>query len=143
MTLWVFDTDHLTLLEQNHPFVVQRVATKDTKDIAVTVVTAEEQLRGRLNTIRQASQSSQVDKLVLAYARLQDTMSDFCSLNILSFNQEAYTRYAELRRQKIRIGTQDLKIASIVLSVNGILVTRNQRDFAQVPSLIFEDWTTP
>ncbi len=27
------------------------------------------------------------------------------------------------------------------LSVNGIVVTRNQRDFIQVPGLICEDWT--
>lgn len=73
----------------------------------------------------------------------RNTLNDLNSLNILNFNQEAYTRYAELRSQRIRIGTQDLRIAAIVLSVNGILVTRNQRDFAQVPRLIFEDWTIP
>ncbi|WP_371261614.1 type II toxin-antitoxin system VapC family toxin [Rivularia sp. PCC 7116] len=27
------------------------------------------------------------------------------------------------------------------LSVNGILVTRNQRDFVKVPRFRFEDWT--
>lgn len=42
-----------------------------------------------------------------------------------------------------RAGTQDLKIAAIVLSVNGILVTRNQRDFARIPGLVIEDWTQP
>jgi tRNA(fMet)-specific endonuclease VapC len=47
----------------------------------------------------------------------------------------------ELVRQKIRIGTQDLRIAAITLSVNGILVTRNQRDFTKVPNLVFEDWS--
>lgn len=142
MSLWVLDTDHLTLLQRNHPLVVQRVATINFEDIAVTIVTAEEQLRGRLDAIRQASQLSQSDRLVWAYARLRDTLDDLNSLNILNFNQEAYTRYAELRRQRVRIGTQDLRIAANVLSVNGILVTRNQRDFAQVPGLIFEDWTT-
>lgn len=58
-------------------------------------------------------------------------------------DQAAYTRYEELRRQKIRIGTQDLRIAAIVLSVGGILVTRNQRDFAHVPGLPCQDWTIP
>ena len=51
--------------------------------------------------------------------------------------------YEELRRQKIRVGTQDLRIAAIVLSVDGLLVTRNQCDFAQVPGLVLQDWTIP
>jgi tRNA(fMet)-specific endonuclease VapC len=62
-------------------------------------------------------------------------------INVMDFSQEAASRYAELLRQKIRIGTQDLRIASIVIANNGILVTRNQKDFSRVPGLTFEDWT--
>jgi tRNA(fMet)-specific endonuclease VapC len=41
----------------------------------------------------------------------------------------------------IRIGTQDLKIASIALANRATLLTRNYRDFVQVPDLIIDDWT--
>jgi tRNA(fMet)-specific endonuclease VapC len=44
-------------------------------------------------------------------------------------------------RQKIRIGTQDLRIAALVMANNGILVTRNRQDFERVPGLRFEDWS--
>ena len=77
----------------------------------------------------------------MAYTRLWDTLDDFKFLNILKFDHNAYTVYTEFRRQRIRIGTQDLRIAAIVLANNAILVTRNYRDFSQVPGLVQEDWT--
>jgi len=46
----------------------------------------------------------------------------------------------KLRDQRIRIGTQDLRIAAIVLAAGGTLVTSNLRDFEKVPGLLIEDW---
>jgi tRNA(fMet)-specific endonuclease VapC len=43
--------------------------------------------------------------------------------------------------QRIRVGTQDLRIASIVLANQGILLSRNARDFDRFPNLIVENWT--
>jgi tRNA(fMet)-specific endonuclease VapC len=119
---------------------MQRVNAVNFEEIAVTVITVEEQMRGWLNNIKQAADA---DRLVSAYKWLRETVEDFNSVKLLDFNQDALAYYTELRRQKIRIGTQDLRIASIVLSVNGILVTRNRRDFSQVPNLMLEDWTIP
>lgn len=141
MTRYILDTDHIALLQQVHPILTQRVTTVNPDDIAVTVVTVEEQVRGWLNAIRQTSQSSQPERLIWAYRGLQDVVIYLSRLNIVDFSQEAYAYYLELRRQRIRIGTQDLRVAAIVLADNSILVTRNQRDFVQVPGLVFEDWT--
>lgn len=138
MSFWILDTDHFSLFQRGHPLVRERVNAMNSEEIAVTVITLEEQIRGRLNIIKQASSS---ERLVSAYRWLREILEDFNSINLLDFNQAAHTRYVELLRQKIRIGTQDLRIAAIVLSVNGILVTRNQRDFVRVPGLRFEDWT--
>ncbi|MEH1947625.1 MAG: type II toxin-antitoxin system VapC family toxin [Nostoc sp.] len=91
-----------------------------------------------MNTINRADSSGE---LVLAYARLQDTLDDLNSISVLEFSEDAGKIYAELVTQKIRVGTQDLRIAAITLSVNGILVTRNRKDFEKVPNLRLEDWT--
>ena len=141
MSRYILDTDILTLLQREHPTVIRRIRAIDPKDIAVTVITAEEQIRGRFSGIKRAEKSKQPDRLVLAYARLWETLEDFQRLNILKFTPEAGDRYTELRGQRIRIGTQDLRIASIALSINAILVTRNQQDFSRVPELVWEDWT--
>jgi tRNA(fMet)-specific endonuclease VapC len=70
---------------------------------------------------------------------MRAALNYFCTVRLLDFDQAAYEHYEVLLKQKIRIGTQDLRIASIVLAVNGTLVTRNQRDFVQVPGLTLED----
>lgn len=136
--LRILDTDHLSLLQRGNPSIKKRLNTFYPQDIAITIVTATEQIRGRMNTINRADSSGE---LVLAYAKLQDTLDDLNSINVLEFSEEAGNIYAELVKQKIRVGTQDLRIAAITLSVNGILVTRNHRDFEKVPNLSLEDWT--
>jgi tRNA(fMet)-specific endonuclease VapC len=138
MTLWILDTDHLSLLQRGHLVVHQRIRNISVDDIAMTIISAEEQLYGRLNLIRR---SKSPETLMSAYQWLQETLDDFKTANILDFNTTAISLYQELLNKKIRIGTQDLRIAAIALSVNGILVTRNQRDFAKVPNLTFEDWS--
>jgi len=57
------------------------------------------------------------------------------------FAEQATEIHQRLLAQKLRIGAQDLQIAAIVLAHDAILVTANQRHFAQVPALQLEDWT--
>ncbi|MEH2151654.1 type II toxin-antitoxin system VapC family toxin [Nostoc sp.] len=63
------------------------------------------------------------------------------SFNVLKLTAEAQKLYTNLLHQKIKVARQDLRIAAIALSVNGILVTRNNRDFCQVPNLVLDNWT--
>lgn len=139
MSLYVLDTDHVTLYQRNDPRVLARIAKMSYNDLAVTLITAEEQLRGWLKLIRRASSR---ERLVMAYARLRKALDYFCRIRVLDFDDEASSRYENLRQQKIRIGTRDLRIAATVLSANGILVTRNRLDFTQVPGIVLEDWSS-
>ena len=138
MSLWILDTDHVSLFQRRNPFIVQRVNGVKFEEIAITIITVEEQLGGRFNLIRNASSS---DKLVLAYANFQANLEFLKPVNLLPFSEAAGNIYNELVKQRIRVGTQDLRIAAITLSVNGILVTRNWKDFEKVPNLRLEDWS--
>ena len=60
---------------------------------------------------------------------------------MLDFDEPAASELRQLTRLKIRIGTPDLKIASIALANDATLITRNLRDFRKVPGLRAEDWT--
>jgi tRNA(fMet)-specific endonuclease VapC len=65
----------------------------------------------------------------------------FKGLNVLPFDRSAAAEFDRLKAQKIRVGTNDLRIASIALSRGLPLLTRNTRDFSRVPNLLTEDWT--
>jgi tRNA(fMet)-specific endonuclease VapC len=136
---YILDTDHLTLLKRNHPAVIAKVTSIPPANIFVTIVTVEEQLRGRLAVISKVS--NQPEKFSIAYEYLFESLLNFYSLNILKFDPVAVDYFQQFRQQKIRIGTQDLKIASISLSQSMTLLTRNSRDFIQVPGLSMEDWS--
>jgi len=137
LTLRILDTDHVSLLERKDTLVVDRFS-RFIGETAITVITWEEQMRGRLNVIRQATSSEQ---RVLAYSRLLSTIRFLQDFPIINFDAMADNHYRELPAQKIRVGTQDLRIASIALSGNAVLVTRNHKDFGKVPNLMLEDWT--
>lgn len=63
----------------------------------------------------------------------------------LPYDDAAATQYgrirAELERLGRPIGVNDLMIASIAISNDCVVVTRNEREFRRVPGLIVETWT--
>lgn len=137
MQLYILDTDTITALQARRESVLRRVATIAKDALYTTVITLREQLRGRLAIVEQATEGP---ILVQAYERLYATSLYFSRINVLPFTSAAVVELASLRAQKVRIGTQDLRIASITLSVDGILVTSNRRDYDKVPGLKIEDW---
>ncbi|MBD2681979.1 MULTISPECIES: type II toxin-antitoxin system VapC family toxin [Nostoc] len=137
MSLWILDTDSVSLFQRGNLEIARRLNIIDAREIAITIVTVEEQLRGRFQVIRRAA----ANDLVSPYEKLQVTFDSLKSFNILRFTPKAQELYTNLLHQKIKVGRQDLRIAAIALSVDGILVTRNNRDFSQVPNLVLENWT--
>jgi tRNA(fMet)-specific endonuclease VapC len=138
VTFYIFDTDHITLLREGNSHIRQRFLDIPADNLGVTIVSYEEQVRGWLALIRRANH---LDKTIWAYRRLHETLDFFRAVKVLDFDEPAGEIFAQLRKERVRIGTQDLRIASIALAHGGILVTRNAKDYAKVEGLVFEDWS--
>lgn len=104
---------------------------------ALTVVTVEEGMRGWL---AQISRVRDVHRQVAPYAKLQRQVEALAHWLILPWNADSAELFVEFRRQGLRLGTLDLKIACIVLAHDATLLTRNEADFTQVPGLRVENW---
>jgi tRNA(fMet)-specific endonuclease VapC len=138
--LFVLDTDHATLYQYSHLTLRQRLESISPGQLATTIITYEEQVSGRLAVTRRARTTS---ARVESYYRLQQTLGFFCQIPVLPLNDTAATTFQRLLSFKLRIGTQDLLIAAITLSSGSTLLSRNLRDFRQVPGLVVEDWSVP
>ena len=140
MSLYVLDTDHLSLYRYGHPEVSAPIEATPADQLAVTIITIEEQLRAWYTQVRRARD---MDRLARAYQGLFEVAETAKYIRVLPFTSRAVERYLDLRNQLPRVGKMDLSIAAIALEYDGIVVTRNRRDFEQVPQLQLEDWSQP
>ena len=141
MSIYILDTNTVTLLQYENNQIIQRIRAVGNSSIFVTTITLEEQLKGRLAIINKCNSNKNLQGLASAHRNLKLTQNFFCSVNLLEFNQEACESYQKLRQQKINSGSQDLRIAAIALVNQAIVVTQNYKDFIKVPNLSIEDWT--
>jgi tRNA(fMet)-specific endonuclease VapC len=138
MSLYVLDTDTLSLLQSGHPAVSARAAKCVAGQLAISAITVEEQLRGWYTLLRRAKKPAQ---LANAYDRLARSVSFLSRTSIVPFPETAIAVFESLRKAKLGVDGNDLRIAAIVLDCNATVVTRNLRDFRLVPGLQIEDWT--
>ena len=137
--LFILDTDHITLLQYGHPTLLNRLSVVSPENIAVTIISAAEQLKGRL---AQVNRAKTVTEVVYAFARFQEALNFYLTVPILPYDEPAAAQFTRFRKiSKNRPGTQDLRIASIALSREATLVTRNQRDFEVISDLSIDDWS--
>jgi tRNA(fMet)-specific endonuclease VapC len=140
MSLFVLDTDHLTLIRYGNAEVTARLRATPEGERATTIISVEEQLRGWFTQVRKARDAAQ---LARAYRGLSQVVDMAKSVRVLPFTPSAIEIFLELRKALRRVGRFDLAIAAIVLEFDGTVVTRNRQDFEQVPGLRIEDWSKP
>lgn len=137
----ILDTDHLTVhanaLDSRYDQLLARMNRSADSHFAASVVSVEEVMRGWLAEIHGCRE---VHDQVWAYARFLRLFDYFSNLQLLPFDHRAADEFERQRKQKIRIGSMDLKIACIALAHDALLLSANRRDFRQVSGLRLENW---
>jgi tRNA(fMet)-specific endonuclease VapC len=141
--MFLLDTDHLVVLQHGSDSefgrLQQRMSRHRPEDFALSVVSFHEQMLGANQFISRAKTQAQVTR---GYQMMEVILIDFSRFRVLPFDEPAASQFTRLRKARVRIGTMDLRIAAIALSHQLTVLTRNRRDFEQVPGLAVEDWTT-
>ena len=142
--MFVFDTDHLGIMQRKSEpelsLVLDRMNHFARHDFFITIVSFHEQVAGWYDHLAKAKKQRDV---VFAYGMFREVLGDFAALQLLDYDERASDVFTSLVKQHTRVGTMDLRIASIAIANDMTLLTRNTVDFERVPGLRIEDWTLP
>jgi len=132
----ILDTDHFSILRRNPERLEERLVASG-EDVVISIVTVEEAMRGWLAQIHKA----RVPREELEpYERFFRFVRSLDNWQILPMDEDCVRIWENLKAQRVRIGTMDLKIASTTIAYGAKLLSRNLRDFQRVPDLDVEDW---
>ena len=140
--MMLLDTDHATILkyldsERGRHMIDRLNAVSASEVIGVAIVTVEERMRGWLAVI--AKEKSAL-RQVVGYRELALLFEFYEEFEIVPFDEAAARQFDDLRRQKFRIGSRDLKIAATALVNDALLLSANRADFERVAGLRVENW---
>lgn len=137
--MFILDTNHLVELghQSDRGIRLIRRLGESSENSATSIVSVEEQLRGWMAELHKTRNPHDQIRL---YLKLHERIDFFSSWMVLDWDAEAADLFLGFRRQGIRVGTQDLKIACITIAHHATLLTRNLADFRLVPGLRVENW---
>ena len=119
------------IIKRKPPDVLERFKQTEISQIAISSITLSELLYG-------VSKSSKPGQNLMALTQF------VAPLEILSYGDETAQYYGELRthleRQGTPIGSLDMLIAAHALSIDGTLITNNEKEFIRVPHLKVDNW---
>lgn len=140
--MFIFDTDHLSLLElrdlPERARITSRASAHPGAAFYVSIVSFQERVAGWNAYISHARTHDQV---IRAYEKFRLILSDFSQMQVIRFDRSMAAVFDSMRTDGVRIATLDLRIAATALVRDMTLLSRNLKDFRKVPGLRVEDWT--
>jgi tRNA(fMet)-specific endonuclease VapC len=89
--VWILDTDHISLFQRGNPTVTRKIQAIAREDLAVTIVSYEEQIRGWLKVVSRSS--SDFEQLTFGYSQLNRNLNFYRTKTVLDFNTAAATQF--------------------------------------------------
>jgi tRNA(fMet)-specific endonuclease VapC len=126
---------HFDSLLSRQRIVVQRIDGRQSSELAISVMTVDEQLSGWYSMTRKARRP---EELARSYENLAEAVVRLARWRILAYSVAAIARVAQWKTQRLNVRHMDLRIAAIALENGATVVTRNVRDFGRVPGLTVE-----
>lgn len=140
--MYLLDTDHISILQQRFhpdwPRLSSRMLEREPTDFFLSIIIFHEQVSGWNAYLSRAKTERDV---IRAYQMFEGVLTDFSTRQVLPFDDAASEVFLSLKKQRVRIGTLDLRIASIAIAKQLTLLSRNLKDFLKVPGLGVDDWT--
>jgi tRNA(fMet)-specific endonuclease VapC len=141
MTLYILDTDHISLFLGNYPPVRDKVLQLKA-ECSITVISVQEIFNGWVGQLNRVENEAYKIEI---YQRLHLTTQFIQQMPVLNYEQTASIQYQQIIKANPTLAKRrlekDMRIAAIAIANEAIIVTRNKRDFEQVPKLIMEDWS--
>jgi tRNA(fMet)-specific endonuclease VapC len=121
----------IALMNGNEPELHRRVRVRPFHDFSICSIVLEELFFGAFKSNRPAENQARVEKFSEFY-------------DCLTFDEKAARKHAflrmDLKKKGKPVGHNDLMIASIAISSQLTLITRNVREFSRIPGLYMEEW---
>jgi predicted nucleic acid-binding protein len=135
----LLDTDTVTHFAYGNANVRRKIEEAGDEQLAVAVITRNEILRGRADSLEKAADEEELRKAAERFRQAEELLSDFL---VVGFNDDAIRHFGRLRKQKglKKMGRADMLIACIALAHDALLVTRNTKDYKGVAGLRLENW---
>ena len=138
--MFILDTNAISDLLKDHPKILTRLrAVPRERRVATSIITRIEILEGRFASITKAANRTE---LLNAAVRLFNDEQHLSTIDILPVTEAVADEFERLRINKKlkQIGQKDRLIACFALAHDATLVTRNTKDFANIPGLKVENW---
>ncbi|MGA8274284.1 MAG: type II toxin-antitoxin system VapC family toxin [Candidatus Sulfotelmatobacter sp.] len=134
MPRYMLDTDTCSyIMKRSNDAVLKHLQKVPVSDVCISVITKSELLFGVEVSPRRQQDGAALNAF-LGYVEVLD-FPDIASLHYAQIR-------AALETPGTMIGANDLFIAAHARGLGLTLVTNNTREFARVPKLVIENWTT-